>query len=111
MTIVGTNHDAVIGGVDTHADVHVTAAVNHVEGVYGIEACPTTQNGYRQLMSWLLSHGFRNRRRGEQDRTKLVAVPQFVEPVEQHFDLSPSRLTNAGLDRSSTRSPDRRHHR
>ncbi len=29
----------------------------------------------------------------------------------QHFDLSPARITNAGSDRSSTRFPDRRHHR
>ena len=32
MTIVGTNPDAVIGGVDTHAEVHVAAVVNHVGG-------------------------------------------------------------------------------
>jgi len=30
MTIVGTNPDAVVGGVDTHVDVHVAAAVNPV---------------------------------------------------------------------------------
>jgi hypothetical protein len=33
VTIVGTNPDAVIGGVDTHAEVHVAAAINHVGGV------------------------------------------------------------------------------
>lgn len=32
MTIAGANPDAVIGGVDTHADVHVAAVVNHVGG-------------------------------------------------------------------------------
>ena len=57
MTIVGTNPDAVIGGVDTHVDVHVAAAVNHVGGVLGVEAFPTTRAGYRQLVSWLRSHG------------------------------------------------------
>jgi transposase len=57
MTIVGTNPDAVIGGVDTHAEVHVAAAVNHVGGVLGVEAFPTTRAGYRQLVSWLRSHG------------------------------------------------------
>ncbi len=57
MTIVGTNPDAVIGGVDTHAEVHVAAAVNHVGGVFGVESFPTTRNGYRQLVSWLRSHG------------------------------------------------------
>ncbi len=27
MSIVGTNPDAVVGGVDTHADVHVAAVM------------------------------------------------------------------------------------
>ena len=57
MTIVGTNPDAVIGGVDTHADVHVAAAINHVGGVLGVESFATTQSGYRRLVSWLGSHG------------------------------------------------------
>ncbi len=57
MSIVGSNPDAVIGGVDTHADVHVAAAVNHVGGVVGLESFPTTRVGYRQLVSWLRSHG------------------------------------------------------
>jgi transposase len=57
MTIVGTNPDAVIGDVDTHAEVHVAAALNHVGGVLGVESFPTTHTGYRQLVSWLRSHG------------------------------------------------------
>ena len=56
MTIV-ENPDAVIGGVDTHAEVHVAAAVNHVGGVLGVESFRTTKTGYRQLVSWLRSHG------------------------------------------------------
>jgi hypothetical protein len=57
MTIVGTNPKAVVGGVDTHVDEHVAAAVNHVGGVLGVEAFPTTRAGYRQLVSWLRSQG------------------------------------------------------
>ena len=57
MTIAGTNPDAVIGGVDTHADVHVAAAINHVGGVLGVESFATTQSGYPRLVSWLGSHG------------------------------------------------------
>jgi hypothetical protein len=38
MTIVGNNPDVVVGAVDTHADVHVAAVVNHVGGVLGVEA-------------------------------------------------------------------------
>jgi hypothetical protein len=37
MTIVG-NPDAVVGGVDTDADVHVAAVVNHLGGVLGVES-------------------------------------------------------------------------
>ncbi len=47
MTIVGNNPDAVIGGVDTHPDAHVAAAINHVGGVLGVEAFATTRAGYR----------------------------------------------------------------
>ncbi len=57
MTIVGNNPDAVIGGVDTHVDVHVAAVVNHVGGVLGVESFSTTTAGYRQLLEWLRSHG------------------------------------------------------
>ena len=56
MSIV-ENPDAVVGGVDTHVDMHVAAAVNHVGGLLGVEAFATTHNGYRQLLSWLRSHG------------------------------------------------------
>ena len=57
MTTVGSDPGAVIGGVDTHADVHVAAAVNHVGGVLGVEAFPATRSGYHRLVSWLRSHG------------------------------------------------------
>jgi len=57
MTIVGNNPDAVIGGVDTHVDTHVAAAVNHVGGVLGVDSFSTTRAGYRRLVSWLQSHG------------------------------------------------------
>lgn len=57
----GHDHDAptasaVTGGVDTHADRHVAAAVDQVGGVLGT-ASPTTPTGYRRLLSWLRSHG------------------------------------------------------
>ena len=56
MTIVETTCP-VTGGVDTHADVHVAAVVDHLGGVLGIEAFETTEAGYQQLVGWLRSHG------------------------------------------------------
>ena len=47
----------IVGGVDTHLDVHVAAAVNPVGGLLGVESFPTTPAGYHDLSSWLSSFG------------------------------------------------------
>jgi hypothetical protein len=46
----------VTGGVDTHLDVHVAAALDHVGGVLGTASFPTTSAGYQQLLEWLRAH-------------------------------------------------------
>jgi transposase len=56
MTIVETTRP-VTAGVDTHAEVHVAAVVDHLGGVLGIEAFETTEAGYQRLVGWLRSHG------------------------------------------------------
>ena len=43
MTIVETTTRSVTAGVDTHADVHVAAVVDHLGGVLGVEAFDTTE--------------------------------------------------------------------
>jgi transposase len=48
---------AVYGGVDTHADVHVAAAVDQVGRVLGTAPFPATAEGYAQLLDWLGGHG------------------------------------------------------
>ncbi|HET6686456.1 MAG TPA: IS110 family transposase, partial [Jiangellaceae bacterium] len=35
----------VVGGVDTHLDVHVAAAVDPIGGLLGVESFPTTVAG------------------------------------------------------------------
>jgi transposase len=55
MTIVETR--AVTGGVDTHADVHVAAALDPVGGLLGVREFPATPAGYAQLLSWLSGFG------------------------------------------------------
>ncbi|PHM45544.1 IS110 family transposase [Xenorhabdus miraniensis] len=47
----------VIGGVDTHKDLHVAAIVDHHNCVIGCEFFPTTQKGYCQMLSWMKSFG------------------------------------------------------
>jgi transposase len=47
----------VVGGVDTHADVHVAAAVDLNGAVLGIESFSVNGAGYRRLEEWLTSFG------------------------------------------------------
>ena len=47
----------VTGGVDTHADVHVAAAVDQVGRVPGTQAFPATAAGYRAALAWMSAHG------------------------------------------------------
>src|SRR5437660_281044 len=56
MTIVETT-GLVTGGVDTHADVHVAAAVDANGGVLGVESFATTPAGFRALHGWLAGFG------------------------------------------------------
>ncbi len=55
MTIVETR--AVTGGVDTHLDVHVAAALDSIGGLLGVESFPTTASGYSDLLGWLAGFG------------------------------------------------------
>ncbi|MPZ63915.1 MAG: transposase, partial [Propionibacteriales bacterium] len=57
MTTTPVADRVVTGGVDTHADVHVAAVVDHLGGVLGTASFPTTAAGYRDLMSWLRRYG------------------------------------------------------
>ena len=56
MTIVEAPR-AVTGGVDTHLDVHVAAALDGIGGLLGVEEFSTDDAGARRLLSWLRSFG------------------------------------------------------
>src|SRR6266516_7273625 len=55
MTIVETR--AVTGGVDTHADLHVAAALDSIGGLLGVQEFPATPDGYARLLGWLGGFG------------------------------------------------------
>ena len=56
MTIVESTRP-VTGGVDTHLDVHVAAAVDANGGVLGVESFATTTGGFAELHDWLRGFG------------------------------------------------------
>jgi transposase len=55
MSIVGTH--SITGGVDTHLDTHVAAAIDVNGGVLGVASFATTTDGFAELHDWLVSHG------------------------------------------------------
>ena len=52
-----TCRTAVAGGVDTHADTHVAAALDPVGGLLGVGEFPATAAGYAHLLGWLGGFG------------------------------------------------------
>jgi transposase len=57
MITMADPRTAVFGGVDTHLDVHVAAALDGLGAKLGVRSFPTTATGYAQLFEWLVSFG------------------------------------------------------
>ena len=47
----------VVGGVDTHKDLHVAAVVDEYDLVLGSQCFATTRQGYKQMLAWMCSFG------------------------------------------------------
>jgi len=47
----------VVGGVDTHKDLHVAAVVDELDRLLGSRSFATTRHGYKQMLTWMRSFG------------------------------------------------------
>src|SRR5947207_10235386 len=47
----------VVGGVDTHKDLHVAAVVDELDRVLESRCFATTRHGYKQMLTWMRSSG------------------------------------------------------
>jgi len=47
----------VVGGVDTHKDLHVAAVVDEKDILLATACFATTRQGYRQMLDWMRSFG------------------------------------------------------
>jgi transposase len=57
MDIIANPSDLVVGGVDTHKDVNVAAALNHIGAVLETRSFSTDARGHRDLIAWFLRFG------------------------------------------------------
>ena len=89
MTIVKTR--AITGGVDTHADVHVAAALDPIGGLLGVQEFPATAAGYAGLLGWL--GGF-----GTVCLVGIEGTGSYGAGLARHMSAAGVRV--AGVDRS-----------
>jgi transposase len=87
MTIVYTR--AVTGGVDTHAGVHVAAALDPVGGLLGVQEFPATPVGYASLLGWL--DGF-----GTVALVGIEGTGSYGAGLARHIAVAGIRVVEAG---------------
>jgi transposase len=93
LTTLTANDVVVTGGVDTHQDLHVAAALDQVGRVLGTQSFPTTPAGYRQLLGWLRSFG----------QLQVVGV----EGTGSYGSALARHLTSQGIDVIEVARPNR----
>jgi transposase len=52
-----SDRHVIVGGIDTHKDLHVAAVINASETVLGTASFSTTRAGYRALIRWMRTFG------------------------------------------------------
>jgi transposase len=68
----------IILGVDTHAEVHVAAVLNHLGRLQATRSVPATQHGYQQLLDWAGRHGQLTRAGVEGTGTYGAGLTRFL---------------------------------
>lgn len=89
---VSVSH-TVVGGIDTHKDLHVAAVIDRAELVLGAASFPTTRAGYRALLRWMRSFG-------EVRRVGVEGTGSYGAGVTRH-------LAEAGIEVLEVFRPDR----
>jgi len=93
----------VTGGVDTHLDVNVAAALDPIGGLLGVAEFPTTPAGHRELVTYLASFGDLTRVGVEGTGSYGVGLSRFlrglgVEVVEVDRPNRQARRRNGKSD-------------
>lgn len=87
----------ITGGVDTHLDVHVAAALDGIGGLLGVASFPASEAGYRALLEWL--GGF-----GEVDKVGVEGTGSYGAGLARH-------LAREGVQVVEVDRPDRQERR
>ena len=77
MAVIEGRERRIVGGVDTHKDLHVAAVVDEQDRVIETRCFATTRQGYRQMLAWMRSFGDLQRIGIEFDRQLWRGPPPF----------------------------------
>lgn len=83
----------IVGGVDTHKDLHVAAVVDEQDRVLDTQCFATTRQGYRQMLLWMRSFG-------ELQRVGIESTGTYGAGLLRH-------LQAAGIDVLEVVAPDK----
>lgn len=78
MTTMAQPVRRVIGGVDTHKDIHVAAVVDEAGRILAVESFANDTKGFRQLRCWMARHG-------EIDRVGIEGTGSYGAGLAKHF--------------------------
>ena len=98
MTNTTPERTEIIGGVDTHQDLHAAAIVSTDGAVLGSAPFSTTRAGYRAMLRWFLSHG-------ELLRVGVESTGTYGAGITRHLALSGVPVLEVtGPDRANRRA-------
>jgi len=83
----------IVGGVDTHKDLHVAAVVDEHDRLIASQSFATTRQGYRQMLAWMRAFG-------RLDRVGVEATGTYGAGLLRH-------LQAAGVQVLEVTAPDR----
>src|SRR5271165_2883137 len=75
MAVIEGRERHIVGGVDTHKDLHVAAVVDEQDRILGTRSFPTTRQGYRQMLAWMRTFGELQRIVNRVDRQLRCRAP------------------------------------
>ena len=87
----------IVGGVDTHKDLHVAAIVDDFDRVLASQCFATTRHGYKQMLTWMRFFGPLQRIGIEATGTYGAGLLRYMQ--------------NAGVEVLEVTTPDRRDRR
>lgn len=92
MTIMTTVAGEIVGGIDTHQDLHTAAVINSQGDVLVTQSFSTTRAGYRAMLRWFRAYG-------EVRRVGVEATGTYGAGITRH-------LASAGVPVLEVTGPD-----